>query len=150
MRRTLGTEIRSAFAGVARLQCVAYVGVSRTAFAITYNRISLESTVTRKNSVFSSFNPGTPFPRCRFCQRKPVGVDLPIHRIVSTVALVVHARQKHCGPSAELVWRGVVGAQSLKFTVVGEARANVNGAVSHPPTMSRRSKIGEPTWGVEH
>ena len=54
-----------------------------------------------------------------------------------------------CAP-CEFARRVAVGAQRFKLSAVGGAKVKADVGASHPPTLSRQSRIGNPMSGVEH
>ena len=63
MRPTLEGDMPTASAISARLQCVAFGGVSCTVFVITFSRVSRGSGGTRDGRVLSRLSPSTPSSR---------------------------------------------------------------------------------------
>jgi len=85
MRPTLEGDMLTASAIIARLRCAALGGVSCTVFARIFRRFSRGSGGTREGRVLSRLSPGTPSSRWRSCQRKTVGFDMPVRRMIRAV-----------------------------------------------------------------
>ena len=140
----------TASAIIVRLQCVALGGVSCTVFAITFNRTSLGSGGTREGRVFVALEPRHAFieipllpppdRRLRHA-RPPHDLNRPC---------IIGRRKDDARAPSEFARRVAVGAQSFKLSAVGGAKVKADVGASHSPTMSRQSKIGNPTSGVEH
>ena len=64
--------------------------------------------------------------------------------------MTVRCRENDLCPQDKLARRVAVGGQSLKLSTVGGAKVKADAGASHPPTMPRQSKIGNPTSGAEH
>jgi len=65
-------------------------------------------------------------------------------------ACAVSGRHHDVRPPSQLTRRITVGAQSFKLSAVGWAKVKADVRASHPPFMTRLSRIGNPMSGVEH
>ena len=137
-----------------RLQWVAFAGLSRTVFAITFRRVSLGSGGTHDGQVLSRFRPFTPSLRYLSCQRQTVGFDVFSRRMISPHdlegAVTVRCRQHDLRPPDKLARGVVVGDQGLKLGTVSGAKKKADVIASHTPNMAHQAVDGNPMSGGEH